>query len=80
MDLFLSFETSIGPTHRDKEDVFILGLYGKTMYRVWKNNTVTEVLINRGDMIYIPSGVLHRSISITPRIIASLSLWGKSND
>tara|TARA_Y100001937_G_scaffold124202_1_gene188521 strand:- start:3449 stop:3967 length:519 start_codon:yes stop_codon:yes gene_type:complete len=80
MDLFISFETSVGPSHTEKEDVFILGLFGKTLYRVWKDDIATEVIINKGDMIYIPSGVLHKSISITPRIITSLGLWGKSND
>jgi len=80
MDLFISFETSVGPSHTEKEDVFILGLFGKTLYRVWKDDVSTEVLINKGDMIYIPSGVLHKSISITPRIITSLGLWSKYND
>ena len=79
MDLFLSFQTCVGPSHADKEDVFILGLHGKTVYTVF-DKELLEITIERGDMVYIPSGIMHRSISITPRIIASLSLWSKSND
>ena len=79
MDFFVSFESNVGVPHVDKEDVFILGLHGKTVYTIF-NKELLEITIERGDMVYIPSGIMHRSISMTPRIIASLSLWSKSND
>tara|TARA_E500000318_G_C3561504_1_gene213669 strand:+ start:2062 stop:2580 length:519 start_codon:yes stop_codon:yes gene_type:complete len=79
MDFFVSFESNVGVPHVDKEDVFILGLHGKTMYTIF-DKELSEIIIEKGDMVFIPSGIMHRSISITPRSIASLSLWSKSNN
>lgn len=38
MDFFVSFESNVGVPHVDKEDVFILGLHGKTVYTVLIKN------------------------------------------
>ena len=76
IDLFLSFVSQVGDPHIDKEDVYILGLKGTTMYRIYgdKNNSFT---LEKGDLIFIPKGIKHKVIGITPRIIASAGFHGK---
>tara|TARA_R100000773_G_C4218710_1_gene117222 strand:- start:2224 stop:2742 length:519 start_codon:yes stop_codon:yes gene_type:complete len=76
VDLFLSLVSKIGAPHADTEDVFILGLEGNTIYRVFDTNTF-DYHINKGDMIFIPKGLKHRVIALTPRIIASIGFFGE---
>lgn len=59
-------------THRDPYDVYILGLYGKTLYKVEDK----EYCVNVGDLLYIPKNYLHTAIGLTPRIILS---YGDAN-
>jgi glyoxylate utilization-related uncharacterized protein len=56
----------------DQEDVFLLGLCGKTIYRV-NNNFYT---VERGDLLFVSKGVRHKAISVTPRIVASFGFFG----
>jgi len=76
VDLFLSFTSQVGNAHVDTEDVFILGLKGNSIYRVYdiKNK---DYQINKGDLIFIPRGIKHKVISLTPRINASIGFHGK---
>jgi len=76
VELFFSFTTQVGNCHHDIEDVFILGLKGKTIYRVYGKETI-DYEINKGDMIFIPWGVKHRVIGLTPRIIASIGYFNR---
>lgn len=73
VDIFFSFVTNTGGAHVDKEDVFLVGLYGKTIYKVVENNT--DYCLERGDLLYIPKGVWHKSVSATPRSIASIGFF-----
>lgn len=75
VDLYFSFTSQIGSNHIDPEDVYIIGLKGKTIYRIF--NTNNEV--NEGDLIFIPRGIKHKAIGTTPRIIASIGYYGKKN-
>ena len=70
--LFFSF-TGGGKSlaHQDLEDVIIIGLYGKTLYIIENK----EYLIEEGDLILIPKGVVHRAIGLTPRIILSFGMY-----
>ena len=77
VDIFFSFVTNIGKSHVDVEDVFLIGLYGKTTYRIIDNKK--DYMIERGDLLYIPKGIKHKSISITPRAIASVGFHGGKN-
>lgn len=71
--LFFSFTAGgKGLAHKDEEDVTILGLYGKTLYIVEDNHYIVE----KGDVIYIPSGVVHRAIGLSPRIVMSFGVYG----
>jgi len=79
VDLFFSFVSKVGAAHRDTEDVFIIGLKGKVIYRVFDTETV-DYKINKGDMIFIPKGLKHKVLAITPRIIASIGFFGKKNN
>ena len=75
VDLFFSFVPAVGNTHMDPEDVYIIGLHGKTMYKIYDKNKI-DYEINKGDLIFIPKGNKHRAVALTPRIIASIGFHG----
>tara|TARA_R100000030_G_C3247338_1_gene122103 strand:- start:1205 stop:1717 length:513 start_codon:yes stop_codon:yes gene_type:complete len=77
VDIFFSFVTNVGPSHVDVEDVFLIGLCGKTTYRMIDTNK--DYIIERGDMLYINKGIWHKSMSTTPRVIASVGFCGGKN-
>ena len=79
VDLFFSFAAQVGAVHDDTENVFIIGLKGKTIYRVYGVDNI-DYEINKGDMIFIPRGIRHKVISLTPRIIASIGYFDKKLD
>jgi ribosomal protein L16 Arg81 hydroxylase len=70
--LFFSF-TGGGKSlaHKDEENVIIIGLYGKTMYIIKDK----EYLIEKGDLIKIPKGIVHRAVGLSPRIILSFGIY-----
>ena len=72
-DLFISFKAVKGCAHYDKENVIILGLHGTTEY--YFPLLKKSYFINKGDALYIPSGITHCASSNTARIVASLSLY-----
>jgi len=76
VDLFFSFVSQVGGAHVDIEDVFIIGLQGKVIYRVFDVET-KDYNVEKGDMIFIPSGKKHKVLSMSPRIIASIGFYGK---
>jgi len=76
VDLFFSFVSQVGNTHVDKEDVFIIGLRGTTIYRIFDIEN-KDCHIEKGDMIFIPKGKKHKVLSMSPRIIASIGFYGK---
>tara|TARA_R110001592_G_scaffold256252_1_gene519971 strand:- start:1575 stop:2108 length:534 start_codon:yes stop_codon:yes gene_type:complete len=76
INLFFSFVSQVGGSHADKEDVFIIGLQGKVIYRVFDVET-KDYSIEKGDMIFIPKGIKHKVIGLNPRIVASIGFFGK---
>ena len=76
VDLFFSLVSQVGNSHVDIEDVFIIGLKGKIIYRVFDFED-KDYSIEQGDMIFIPKGIKHKVIGINPRIIASIGFYGK---
>lgn len=58
-------------SHTDAHDVYIIGLYGRTLYR----NEQQEIFVGPGDVLQIKGGEEHRAIGITPRIVASYSYY-----
>jgi len=73
VDLYFSFVTNTGGSHVDEEDVFLVGLHGKTIYRMVEDNK--DYCLERGDLLYIPKGIWHKPISATPRSIASMGFF-----
>jgi mannose-6-phosphate isomerase-like protein (cupin superfamily) len=73
VDLIFSFTSMGGDAHTDVEDVFLIGLLGKTVYREYK--TGEDYQVEKGDLLYIPKGNKHKAISVTPRIIASIGFY-----
>ncbi len=69
--LHLSFMALSGASHRDWEHVFIMGLYGHTIYRVYGDK---DYHIQKGDFIYIPPNKCHKAIAMGPRIIMSMGI------
>ena len=76
VDLYFSLVSQIGDSHVDIEDVFIIGLKGKIIYRVFDFEN-KDYSIEKGDMIFIPKGIKHKAIGINPRIIVSIGFYGK---
>jgi mannose-6-phosphate isomerase-like protein (cupin superfamily) len=78
VDLFFSLASQVGSPHKDEEDVFIIALSGKIIYRIFdiKNK---DYEMNKGDLIFIPKNIKHKVIGITPRIIASIGFYGKKD-
>ena len=74
VELYFNFTAQVGAVHDDIENVFIMGLKGKTVYRVYDTNNI-DYEINKGDMIFIPPGIRHKVIAMTPRIIASIGFY-----
>ena len=72
LDLFFSFVSgNKSITHRDNYDVFIIGLYGKTLYKVENE----EFCVEKGDLLSIKKNELHKAIGLTPRIIISYGIY-----
>jgi hypothetical protein len=72
LDLFFSFVSgNKSITHRDNYDVFIIGLYGKTLYKVENE----EFFVEKGDLLSIKKNELHKAIGLTPRIILSYGIY-----
>ncbi len=75
-DLFFSLVSQTGNTHNDIEDVFIIGLKGKTIYRIF-DQSKQDYLLEKGDMIFIPRGKKHKVLSLNSRIVLSIGFYGK---
>ena len=76
VDLFFNFVSQVGNTHQDIEDVFILGLEGEVVYRVFGIEN-KNYCVKKGDMLFVPKGLKHKVIGMNPRIIASIGFYGE---
>lgn len=75
-DIFFSFQSTSGNSHLDIEDVFIVGLEGQVMYKIF-GEVSNYYTIKKGDMIYIPKGIQHKVIGLSPRITLSVGFYGR---
>jgi ribosomal protein L16 Arg81 hydroxylase len=57
--------------HKDNYDVYIIGLFGNTVYKI--EDLYYEV--EPGDLLKIPKDYKHKAISLTPRIILSYAVY-----
>ena len=71
LDIFFSIiKGARGPAHKDIESVNIFGVYGRTLYFIDNE----EIIVEKGDRLFIGKGVKHRSLGLTPRIILSFGV------
>jgi len=56
--------------HNDPVDVFYLQCIGNVKWNIYKDS-VEEYILEPGDVIYVPAGVMHEVFSLSPR--ASIS-------
>jgi len=75
-DIFFSLKSIAGISHEDIEDVFIIGLSGTVVYNVFQEET-NHYEINKGDLIYIPKGIRHKVIGLSPRITLSIGFYNE---
>jgi len=72
LNLFFSFMAGARSiTHRDEYDVYIIGVKGRTLYKVEDK----EYMVTPGDLLYIPKRFTHTAIGLDPRIILSLGVY-----
>ena len=72
-DLFVSFKGARGQTHKDSEHVLIVGLYNTTEY--YFPSLKKTYYLEKGDVLYIPRGLVHTANSNEARAVASISLY-----
>ena len=60
--------------HIDTYDVHILGVYGKTLFKIENE----EYYVMPGDLLSIPKGYHHTAIGITPRITLSYGVYNNN--
>ena len=64
-------ENYITTKHRDNWDGLFIQVLGQVKWEVYENKQSLEpkqsILVNPGDLILVPSGVLHRVTALTPR-------------
>jgi ribosomal protein L16 Arg81 hydroxylase len=72
LDIFFSFVSgSRSVIHRDAYDVYIIGVKGRTLYKIEEK----EYMVTPGDLLYIPEQSTHVAIGLDPRIILSLGIY-----
>jgi quercetin dioxygenase-like cupin family protein len=73
-NMFMFFSMKSGGasiTHKDPECVYIIGVKGKTWYKVGDK----EGMVEKGDLLKIPAQVTHTAIGLTPRIVLSYGIF-----
>lgn len=70
---YISTTTSSGTSgpHQDFESVYCLQAQGFTLFKVWEQGREYAYEMGPGDLLYIPSGIPHEAIPITPRVLLS---------
>ena len=58
-------------THKDSYEVYIIGGKGRTLYKIGNK----EYIVEPGDLLHIPSNVVHTAIGLDPRIIISYGIY-----
>ena len=78
LHIFCAFKTgATSITHSDEQDVYIIGVLGRTMYKLLEEGN-KEFIVEHGYILRIPANTLHTAISLPPRIVLSYSVIGDS--
>jgi hypothetical protein len=59
--------------HSDDVDGFYIQCDGSTIWRVFKDEVITEYLVNTGDILYIPKFIEHSVETLCPRNAISVA-------
>jgi ribosomal protein L16 Arg81 hydroxylase len=60
--------------HKDNSDVFFWQIIGNTIWKIETEDGIEEYVMEVGDIIYVPRGIFHEVIPLSPRVGISLGL------
>lgn len=59
--------------HKDEVDGFFIQCEGQTKWTIYYEDLENTYILNKGDLIYVPCGILHSVLSMSPRASISIS-------
>ncbi len=66
----------VAKTHEDHEGVFLLCTFGRVVYNIYATvDNFDSLLMEKGDLLYIPPGTYHSAIPLCPRVIVSIGAY-----
>ena len=66
--------------HEDDHDVLSWQCEGSVIYKIYENNSCTEIVLNPGDIFYMPSGIKHSVFTYKPRMTIIFQIHSLSKD
>jgi len=60
--------------HKDKFDVWYWQCIGSTQWKIFESNENISYILEPGDIIYVPRGIFHDVIPLSPRVGISFGL------
>ena len=70
----LSKESKTFGKHKDESDVWYWQCIGSTQWKIFEFNENISYILEPGDIIYIPRGIFHDVIPLSPRVGISFGL------
>jgi len=63
--------------HVDKEDVLLIGSFGKVIYNIYSEELgkFNSITLEEGDLLIVPKNTEHSAIPLCPRIVISLGVY-----
>ena len=63
--------------HFDKEDVLLIGAFGKVVYNIYASELgkFDSITLEQGDLLVVPKNVEHSAIPLCPRIVISVGIY-----
>jgi len=70
----LSKESKTFGKHKDESDVWYWQCIGSTQWKIFEFNKTISYTLEPGDIIYVPKGIFHDVIPLSPRVGISFGL------
>lgn len=70
----LSKESKTFGKHKDGSDVWYWQCIGSTQWKIFEFNETISYILEPGDIIYVPRGIFHDVIPLSPRVGISFGL------
>jgi mannose-6-phosphate isomerase-like protein (cupin superfamily) len=70
----LSKESKTFGKHKDESDVWYWQCIGSTQWKIFEFNETISYILEPGDIIYVPRGIFHDVIPLSPRVGISFGL------